>query len=244
MFKIMYYLRESKFIFQNPIMIPLFSHEQLKLAKSKTTLPLKCKFCANTFYKTKFQIQKFINPNQKGTGDFCSPECMHTSQITKFKVLCTNCQQIILRLPNQFNRSSNHFCGSSCAAIYNNKNKTSGYRRSKLEIWIEEQLTVLYPHFSINFNKKTAIGSELDIYIPSLNLAFELNGLFHYEPIYGINKLNQIQNNDISKSKACHDAKIDLCVIDTSQQKHFNSKSSQKYLDIIVNIINRRIEEI
>ena len=37
-----------------------------------------------------------------------------------------------------------------------------------------------------------AINSELDVYVPSLNLAFELNGIFHYEPIYGEKKLNQI----------------------------------------------------
>jgi len=44
---------------------------------------------------------------------------------------------------------------------------------------------MLYPDLVIHFNKKDAINSELDIYIPSLKLAFELNGIFHYEPIFG-----------------------------------------------------------
>jgi hypothetical protein len=92
----------------------------------------------------------------------------------------------------------------------------------------------------MDFNRKEAIGSELDIHIPSLNLAFELNGIFHYEPIYGEDKLQKIEENDISKSKACHDAKIDLCVIDTSGQKYFKPKTSEKYLNIITNIINKR----
>jgi hypothetical protein len=68
-----------------------------------------------------------------------------------------------------------------------------------------------------------------------------LNGIFHYEPIYGVNKLDKIQSNDISKSKACFDAKIDLCIIDTSTQSYFKESTSQKYLNIIINIINERL---
>jgi len=96
-------------------------------------------------------------------------------------------------------------------------------------------------NLEIHFNRKDAIGSELDIYIPSLRLAFELNGIFHYEPIYGQSKLDQVQNNDVSKSKLCHEAQIDLCVIDTSHQKYFKPKTSQIFLDIVVSIVNGRL---
>jgi hypothetical protein len=114
----------------------------------------------------------------------------------------------------EIKKSNNHFCSKSCAAKYNNKNKSFGTRRSKLEHWIEEQLTQIYPSLHIDFNQKTAINSELDIYIPSLNElpAPDFVNL-HYEPIYGVDKLQQIRENDISKSKACHEAKIDLCTI-------------------------------
>ena len=61
-----------------------------------------------------------------------------------------------------------------------------------------------------------------------------------HEPIYGVGKLGQIQENDASKSKACHDAKIDLCIIDTSSQKYFRPKTSHKYLSIITKIIDNR----
>ena len=37
-------------------------------------------------------------------------------------------------------------------------------------------------------------------------------------------------------------AKIDLCIIDTSQQSYITPKTSQKYLDIITKIINDRVE--
>lgn len=81
----------------------------------------------------------------------------------------------------------------------------------------------------------------LCIYIPSLKLAFELNGIFHYEPIYGEDKLNQIQNNDIEKNKSCINEGIKLCVINTSEQKYFKEKSSKKYLNIISNNINTSV---
>lgn len=134
-----------------------------------------------------------------------------------------------------------NFCSRSCAATYNNKNKTTGTRRSKLEIWLENQLPLLYPEIEFHFNKKDAIGSELDIYIPALSLAFELNGIFHYEPIYGDRKLGQIQENDQNKFQSCITNDISLCIIDVSQFKHFKPDKAQKYLDIINNIIKERL---
>ncbi len=68
-----------------------------------------------------------------------------------------------------------------------------------------------------------------------------LVGIFHYEPIFGIDTHNRIQSNDKSKMKSCIDAGIDLCVIDTSRLKYFKPANAQKYVDIITNIINDRI---
>ncbi len=134
------------------------------------------------------------------------------------------------------------FCGSSCAAIYNNTHKTKGYRRSKLEIYLEEQLIKLYSGLEIHFNRKDTINSELDIYIPSLSLAFELNGLFHYEPIFGPEKLSKIQNNDQRKFQACLEKGIELVIIDSSQLEYFKIQSAQKYLDIITQIIDSKLK--
>ncbi len=222
-------------------MRPLFVEKEFILAKSTDKLPCECYSCKKVFYKTKHQIQRVLNPNQDYSGKFCSSKCKNNFQTKKQKINCDNCNIEFYKLPNQIKKSKNHFCGRSCASVYRNKNKSHGNRRSKLEAWLEKQLIILYPNLEIHFNQKTAINSELDIYIPSLNLAFELNGIFHYEPIYGTDKLQQIQDNDISKSKACHEAKIDLCTIDTSGQKYFKESTSKKYLDIINNIIKERL---
>lgn len=221
-------------------MKPLYTQVDFDNAKSTDFLFCECQQCNNSFKRAKKDIKRAII-GTKPDIQFCSHQCSCLSKKTKQNLLCSNCNTQFERVPNQIKKSNNHFCSKSCAVTYNNKNKTHGNRRSKLEMWLEEQLTTLYPNTLIEFNQKSAIGSELDIYIPTLNLAFELNGIFHYEPIYGTNKLDQIQSNDKSKSLACHEAKIDLCIIDTSQQKYVKPSTSQKYLDIIINIINERL---
>lgn len=221
-------------------MIPLYTQEEFQKANYKTLLPFKCKYCSITFYKPKSYTRLYLNPRQCQTGDYCSSKCSTASHFNQELVNCLECKKQFYKVLNQIKRSPNHFCSSSCSAKHTNKNKRHGCRISKLEIWLQEQLTILYPNLEIHYNRKDAINSELDIYIPSLNLAFELNGIFHYEPIFGAKKLEQTQTNDHSKSKACIDNQIDLCIIDTSGQNRFTPESSQKYLNIIIDIINNR----
>ena len=73
-----------------------------------------------------------------------------------------------------------------------------------------------------------------------LKIAFELNGIFHYEPIYGKEKLESIKNNDDRKFQACLEKGIEFCVIDTSGSKSFKPERDRKYLNIIEDIIIRR----
>ena len=220
----------------------LYTQEEFNNAKGIDLLPLECEYCGKTFYQPKKSIKYELKHNLGGRR-FCSNNCKNIVLIDKITVECKNCDKEIEKTPSQIKRSkyNNHFCSSSCAATYNNKHKTTGTKRSKLEVWLEEQLSNRYNDIEILFNDKTTIGSELDIHIPSLNLAFELNGIFHYEPIYGVDKLQKIQENDKSKSKACHDAKIDLCIIDISGQKYFKPSTSQKYFNIICKIVEERL---
>jgi hypothetical protein len=128
----------------------------------------------------------------------------------------------------------------SCSGTYNNTHKTHGTRRSKLEVWLEQQLIALYPSLEFHFNRKDAINAELDIYVPSLKLAFELNGLFHYEPIFGATKLAQIQTNDERKYQACIERDIELCLIDVSALKKFKEKRAITFLIVIQDVIQRK----
>ena len=225
-------------------MKPLYSETQFNLCKSNDLLFLECYQCQQSFStKKKFILLALKNHNNlfnnySSSCRFCSQNCKSKYQTTKIDINCTNCNDIFQKLPNQIKRSSNHFCSRSCAVSYNNKHKTHGTRRSKLETYIEQQLSILYPDLEVHYNQKSAINSELDIYIPSLRLGFELNGIFHCEPIFGQDKLDKIKINDKHKFKACHENNITLCIIDTSKQKYFKESTSKQFLDIIIYHIN------
>jgi hypothetical protein len=170
---------------------------------------------------------------------FCSLSCSNfyreNNKAVKFK-FCNVCK-LSFKIQGANYLSKKIYCSRSCAAKYNNRHKTVGIRRSKLEAWIESQLTLKYPNLSVEYNKTTN-GFELDIYIPNLRLAFELNGIFHYEPIYGIEKLERTKKNDVNKFQECQRLGISLCVLDTSKQKKFSKNSSIIYLEVIEKIIS------
>ena len=144
----------------------------------------------------------------------------------------------------EINKATHSFCSYVCNGNYNSRNKKTGTKISKLEKWIESKLKFLYPSLVVNYNKNDTINAELDIYIPSLKLAFELNGPFHYEPIFGEEKLKSTQTNDKRKFQACLEHKIELCIIDTSKQRYFKEKTSNEYLCIITNIIEQKLLDI
>ena len=218
----------------------LFKCTQQEFDNLKTTekVPLYCPVCNKDFFRTK---KKLLENNKKGlVFKYCSNQChgtFRTKIYTKI-VVCTNCQTNFQKKDSEISRTKNNFCSSSCSASYNNKNKTHGTRRSKLEKYLEEQLTILYPNLEILYSNKTIINSELDIYIPSLKLAFEIQGIFHYEPIFGQEKLEQIQRNDLEKVNKCNELNIKLIQIDACNQKSFSIKSSKEFLDFISQQIN------
>lgn len=212
------------------------------LAKSREAINVYCHYCNKSFAIKKHQIQ---SKAAKGYKELCcSRQCSNNCVALRCytQTACGNCGKPIVRLNKEISASKSGFvfCSQTCSGTYNNTHKTHGTRRSKLEYWLEDKLKMRYPRLKIEFNSKTAIKSELDIYFPKLKLAFELNGIFHYEPIYGSNKLEQIQNNDNRKFQACLEQGIELCIIDTSSQKTINSKTCSKYLDIITQIVDAK----
>ncbi len=137
-------------------------------------------------------------------------------------------------------KHGNIFCSRSCSTSYTNCHKDFGTRRSKLEAFIELQLPLDFPNIEFIFNSKQIINSELDIYIPALKMAIELNGIVHYEPIYGVDKFIKIQNNDKQKIIRCYEKDVELAIIDVS--KCSTIKQHRKYYDIVKNIIIQNLQ--
>jgi hypothetical protein len=222
-------------------MIKRYTEEEFNSAKSRDLLKLECEYCHLPFNAKKHDIQWAIKRSNVNYLKLWGKECRTNLQDTKKIVFCHLCKTPIKRQPRIIGKSKFIFCSNSCVAKYWNVNKTWGWPRSKLEMWIKKQLEILYPNLHIEYNNRMIINAELDIYIPSLKLAFELNGIFHYEPIYGKEQLGKVQNNDKRKFQACIEQEISLCILDTTSQKYFKEKTSQKFLDIITNIINTKL---
>ena len=222
-------------------MKPLYGQKEYSQARGKDLLSFVCYNCNSKFSKTKSTIKYETKRNR--SIKYCSAKCRDAGANKSIVCDCGFCKKQLTRQLKEYqgSKSGKVFCSRSCAAKYNNTHKISGCRRSKIETWIENQLKKLYPELEILFNDKTAIDSELDIYIPSLSLAFELNGIFHYEPIYGNDKLKQIQSNDKNKFFLCQQHNINLCIIDISHMIHFKPLKAQKFLDIILVIIDQNL---
>lgn len=156
---------------------------------------------------------------------------------------CKTCSKEIEKFASELRKHENTFCSSSCSATYNNKHKTHGTRRSKYEIQLEEFLGKELPTLMIKFSDKTTIGSELDVYVPSLNIAFEIQGIFHYKPIFGQDKLAQIQKNDLLKVDACNKLGIKLYHIDISKLTRCTEKSCEEYNQEILNILKNALSD-
>ena len=165
---------------------------------------------------------------------YCSISCFRKSQ-QKPPRYCLECKCELINFRHY------KFCGKSCSASYNNKNKKTGTKISKFEKYIQESLLTLDEE--ILFNSKSAIGSELDIYFPKRKLAFEINGVFHYKPIYGEEKFQKILKMDALKQEKCRELGIKLIVVDSSKQHRYDEIGSKEFLDIIVKRIKDDSQE-
>lgn len=218
-------------------MKPLYTKDEYE---NKNILSCECYCCGDSFSVPKKEI-KYEIKNNRGSLKYCSFECMGISRRKRKIINCKNCGSSVNKMLKEIKRNKNNFCSKSCSATYNNKNKKYGIRRSKLESYIEDILTNKYKELEIHFNRKDTIGCELDIYLPKLKIAFEINGIFHYKPIFGEDKLLRIQENDDSKIKICKDNKISLHIINTIDQKHFNRNNSSEYIETIISIIDEHL---
>lgn len=159
---------------------------------------------------------------------------------------CTQCTKNIKITRSIIDRSKTKrfFCSQSCAASYNNCHKNFCVRRSKLEQYIETKLLSDMSDVNVIFNDKTAINYELDIFVPSLKLAFELNGPVHYKPIFGEETFQRTLNNDRIKRERCKDKNIQLIIIDTSKHSFVKDVTCEPFYQYVKSIVLLNLQKI
>ena len=191
-------------------------------------IPCICNYCSKTIYKQKSLIKD---------NNYCNTTCYGNFYNRTEQVICKGCGINFPKKRSNILKSKNHFHTTSCANMYNNLHRKTK-NRSKLEIIIQDSLVILFPNLDIQYNNRKEIGYELDIYIPSLKLAFEINGIRHYSPINGKERLDKVKITDETKILECKNRNIDLTVINSSKQNLVTIDNSQEYLKIILDKIN------
>lgn len=203
----------------------------VSIRNNASRMEVDCETCGVNFTRIKSECKE-------GKSHYCSNECRpRTSGLQTHQ--CKTCGSEVKRYASLIPKNGNVFCNNSCAGIWKNKNRdVKGTTRSKLEKWLEEQLTKLYPNMNVLYNDNKLVGMELDIQIPELKLAFEINGIFHYKDVFNNGSLTRRIELDENKKKLCENIGVKLIEVDSSKQIYFTEKSSQKYLDLIIETID------
>ena len=199
-----------------------------KLKFPKITKPkintLTCKFCFNIFtHKSNYTL-------------YCSSKCKQDNR-KKYEHTCIGCN-IVFRSTEKDSKYCSNSCRSINLKLSTYAHKAGGRSRSQIELFIEENLVKDFPDIKFLFNDKDTIGSELDVYIPELKMAIEINGIVHYEPIYGEEKLTKVQNRDKQKMINCYNLGVELIVIPLGR-KGLSKKQTQEIYNEIHSIIER-----
>lgn len=193
------------------------------------THKLICTFCKREFSRTS-NYKKRNNP-------FCSRKCSSSYTQTKLEVSCHLCGEKFYRRPSEI--KANTFCSKSCATTFNNTKKRKS-RRSRCEKILFDLLKEEFQSLEIIPNDKTLLpGYEVDIAIPSIKLAIEWNGIVHFKPIYGQNKLNRIQERDKEKLALANQNHINLIVVpDLVSKEHYVKEAFLQIKKHITEIIS------
>lgn len=199
----------------------LTDQETFDKAGSKELVKVRCEFCRMPFTIPKYRAQTALKGNCKNNiGSFCSKKCVSASTNKSTRVKCKECGNRFEKKASDIKRSKSHFCNRSCAAKYNNRNKSFGVKKSKAEKILKELIIKDFPNIIVIENDRKLLGRlEIDLLLPEQKVAIEVNGPLHFKPIYGEPKYKQIKRHDNAKAEKLISLGYELIVVDVSEGK-------------------------
>ena len=228
----------------------LISNDELSSLRARETVHLECENCKTTFCKPKNNVLSAIKGHPDFALKFCSRKCHYQNQVIRnwVDINCAECGKNVKKQKSKIRNNTFSFCSKSCSTTFQNKNKTSGgLRRSKAEIHLIELIRKDFENLKISENERSVLPSnlELDIYIASIQLAIEINGILHYFPIYGSEKLESIKSKDAQKILDAGKMNCKLIIVNISHLKYWketkeflNEEYIQKIKPLIRELIN------
>ena len=153
-------------------------------------------------------------------------------------VLCKNCKK---------QTSNKKFCSQKCRLEY--KFKHGRKNRSKLEKYISKRIKEEFYLLKVKNNDRQILEEnlELDIYIPNLNIAFEIQGQMHYKFIkyfhHTYDNFIKQQLRDRRKKILCYKKNIILIYIENFTAFTIDNAEDiyqKKVRPILISIINQR----
>jgi len=175
---------------------------------------------------------------------FCSRECRTLNYQRRVTLPCKICGKEVTRVQSEHrkSKSGNLFCSPECGTIWSNYVGKKFHTRSALELAVENAISSEFPELEIHYGSNSAIGAELDIYIPALKLGIEIHGAYHYYPVRGDwDKFMKTLRNDARKAKMAEDAGIKLYVLNSSKLR--GKRAFDAYYPQIGALVKRIIED-
>lgn len=210
----------------------------LKLSRPLKAIICECSLCGKTLTRPKHKIRKdniskrlFCNRSCasifNGLNRARKPKEIKKPRRIVFECVfqCT-CGKTVLRTKNQLRKSKSGeaFCSKSCRMKQHNLlgiTACPSFQVSSEERILFDLIQADFPELKVERNCRNILpsGLELDLFIPSLNIAIELNGPVHFFPIFGNEQFLKTKNKDIIKQMEASALGLNLIVVDISKSK-------------------------
>lgn len=101
--------------------------------------------------------------------------------------------------------------------------------RALVEFHFKKKFKTVHPNWLIN--PDTNCPMELDMYCKELKMAVEYNGIHHYEPIYGEDRLLETQSKDLLKKQMCENLGVKFITIKCNTKSESISVKIKDWVD-------------